>query len=472
MSVRSVDLPLSEPGYGVAVGRLDLSGKRVITYGTFDLFHSGHRRLLERAKALGDFLIVGVTSQSYDAVRGKLNVHQSLAERMENVRSSGLADLILVEEYEGQKVNDIQQHGVSVFAIGSDWLGRFDYLQQYCEVVYLERTPGVSSTDLRAQAGSILKIGVVGTGRIAHRFIPESKFVSGVDVQGVAARTKQAGQDFRERHGLAFSTTDFDELLERVDAVYVATPHGTHFEYARRALEADRHVLCEKPMTLTSAECVHLVELAESRELVLLEAIKTAYSPGFLRLVALVKTGIVGQVRTVEARFTKLADPRSREMQETPGSGSLTELASYPLHAIAKLLGTAPIGVEINSIFDGDTRVDQLSTLTIRYRDALAHAVVALGAKAEGDLVIGGTTGYVYVPAPWWKPERFEIRDSEGNPKHFVTEQFAGDGLRYEIAELLELVRTGKRVSYKVTPDESVFLQSVIERSPTLQAHR
>lgn len=111
--------------------------KKVITYGTFDLFHFGHQNLLKRAKELGDYLIVGVTSEDFDINRGKLNVQQSLMERIKNVKESGYADEIIVEEYEGQKIDDIQKYNVDIFAIGSDWLGNFDYLKEYCKVVYL-----------------------------------------------------------------------------------------------------------------------------------------------------------------------------------------------------------------------------------------------------------------------------------------------------------------------------------------------
>ena len=114
--------------------------KKVITYGTYDLFHFGHQRLLERAKALGDYLIVGVTADDFDKARGKINVQQSLMERMEAVRATGLADEIIVEEYEGQKIDDVLRFGIDIFAIGSDWQGKFDYLSEYCKVVYLERT--------------------------------------------------------------------------------------------------------------------------------------------------------------------------------------------------------------------------------------------------------------------------------------------------------------------------------------------
>ncbi|HLS53572.1 MAG TPA: adenylyltransferase/cytidyltransferase family protein, partial [Tissierellaceae bacterium] len=174
--------------------------KKVITYGTYDLFHGGHLRLLQRAKKLGDYLIVGVTTDSYDESRGKLNVQQSLMERIENVKSTGLADKIIIEEYEGQKVNDILKYDVDIFAIGSDWVGKFDYLKEYCDVVYLERTKGISSTQLRIKNSGIIRMGIVGYGRIANRFIPESKFVSGVSVEGVFGRNLEKLKDFKNRH--------------------------------------------------------------------------------------------------------------------------------------------------------------------------------------------------------------------------------------------------------------------------------
>ena len=158
---------------------------KVITYGTYDLLHYGHIRLLERAKALGDYLIVGVTSDSFDLTRGKINAQQSLMERIEAVRATGLADEIIVEEYEGQKIDDIKRYDVDIFTVGSDWKGKFDYLNEYCQVVYLPRTEGISSTMLREELQKDIEIGVVGAGRIAQRFVPEASFVSYVKVNGI-----------------------------------------------------------------------------------------------------------------------------------------------------------------------------------------------------------------------------------------------------------------------------------------------
>ena len=139
---------------------------KVITYGTFDLFHEGHYRLLQRAKALGDYLIVGVTTEAYDKTRGKLNVVDSLTTRIENVKKTGFADEVIIEEAAGQKFNDIKKYHIDIFTVGSDWVGAFDYLSDYCKVIYLERTKNISSTMLREQKQQIQRIGIVGSGRI------------------------------------------------------------------------------------------------------------------------------------------------------------------------------------------------------------------------------------------------------------------------------------------------------------------
>ena len=153
----------------------------VITYGTYDLLHRGHINLLRNARALGDRLIVGVTTEGFDKMRGKLLVRQSLNERVEAVKATGLADEVIIEEYEGQKIDDIRRYGVDVFAIGDDWAGRFDYLSEFCKVVYLPRTRGISSTELRS-GGHDLRLGVVGDGTSLDRLLEECGHVGGLRV--------------------------------------------------------------------------------------------------------------------------------------------------------------------------------------------------------------------------------------------------------------------------------------------------
>ncbi len=200
--------------------------KKVITYGTFDMLHYGHRRLLERAKELGDYLIVGVTSDDFDKNRGKINVKQSLMERIESVRALGLADKIIVEEYEGQKIDDIKRYEVDIFTVGSDWEGKFDYLSQYCEVKYLPRTEGISSTKIRSDNRKV-RLGIVGDDVYLAKFYQESKYVNGLNV--VALCRESTPFDITGFEDIQFITADYSTLLENVDAVYIHSYPARHY---------------------------------------------------------------------------------------------------------------------------------------------------------------------------------------------------------------------------------------------------
>ena len=182
--------------------------KKVITYGTFDLFHQGHYSLLKRAKELGDYLIVGVTTEHFDEARGKVNVVDPIMERIENVKKTGFADMIIVEDHEGQKIEDIQKYGVDIFTVGSDWVGTFDYIKQFCEVVYLDRTPNISSTLLRKNQFKIVRIGIVGTGRIAPRFVAESKYVSGLTIEYAFNPDRKSAEAFEKNEKIKCMNKD------------------------------------------------------------------------------------------------------------------------------------------------------------------------------------------------------------------------------------------------------------------------
>lgn len=438
--------------------------KKIITYGTFDLLHNGHINILRRAKEMGDYLIVGVTSEDYDYNRGKLNVCQSLMERIENVKKTGYADEIIVEEYFGQKVGDIQKHNIDTFVIGSDWLGKFDYLKEYCEVVYLDRTKGVSSTELRNEKNSILKMGIVGNGRIATRFVAEARYVSGITIESVFGRTEEKVKDFAKNFELSSYFTDYDKFLDEIDAVYIATPHVTHYEYAKRAILAKKHVLCEKPMVLSKSQAEELFKLADKNKVILQEAIKTAYAPAFNKLINIAKSGIIGQIKDISATFTKLIDNKNlREFNKEMHGGSFTELGTYPLCPIIKLLGSDYKDVNFNSFWDKETGVDLYTKMNVLYENSMATATVGIGVKKEGDMVIAGTKGYIWVPAPWWMTEYFEIRfeDLSKTQKFFV--KYDGDGLRYELSEFLNSINNGS-YSYKFSPNESIAIAGIIEK--------
>jgi len=359
---------------------------RVITYGTFDLFHEGHYRLLQRAKELGDYLIVGVTTEAYDKARGKLNVVDSLVTRIENVRKTGFVDEIVIEETQGQKVNDIRKFHVDIFAIGSDWTGAFDYLKDYCDVVYLERTKNISSTMLREKNSPIQRVGIIGTGRIAERFIPEAKLVSGISTQGVYNPHTKSAERFAEKWEINFYK-NLEEFYQASDVVYIASPHETHYQYIKTSLEHQKHVLCEKPMVLQKKQAEEVFEYARERKLILLEGIKTAYCPGFHKLLGIACSGIIGNIRNVEACFTKLENQQRRELVDKQYGGSFTEMGSYVMLPILKFMGADYESISFDSI-NGENGLDLFTRVTLRYQNGLATATCGLGVKSEGRLLI------------------------------------------------------------------------------------
>lgn len=435
---------------------------KVITYGTYDLLHQGHINLLRRAKELGDYLIVGVTSDSFDRGRGKLNVRNNVLERVEAVRATGYADEIIIEDYLGQKIDDIQKYDVDIFAIGSDWEGKFDYLNEYCKVVYLPRTQGVSSTMLRAESQDVFRVGIVGSGRIANRFIPEAKVVNGVEVVAVYDPNKENADVFANKHNLKAYSDSYQQFLADVDAVYVASPHLTHYQYTKGALEAGKHVLCEIPFTLSASQAKELYDYAEAHNLVLLEASKTAYCPAFCHITTLVKSGVIGDVVDVKASLSKMVQAPTRELDATQAGGAMNEHSPLTLMSVIKILGKDYTKVDFYSKMEND--VDVYTKINLCYPHATASVTLGIGVKTEGNLIISGTKGYIYVPAPWWLTDYFEIRyeDQTKNKKFFYS--YDGDGLRYEIQEFISMIANNRRNCYKLQMRESVAIAEIIEK--------
>jgi glycerol-3-phosphate cytidylyltransferase len=131
--------------------------RKVITYGTFDLLHWGHIRLLERAKTMGDYLVVGLSTDAFNRIKHKEAYHSFEHRKLilEAIRS---VDEVIPEHSWEQKVKDIKDHGIDLFVMGDDWQGEFDFLKNYCEVVYLSRTEGISTRKLRTNANSMTRI--------------------------------------------------------------------------------------------------------------------------------------------------------------------------------------------------------------------------------------------------------------------------------------------------------------------------
>lgn len=421
--------------------------KKVITYGTYDLLHYGHINLLQRAKALGDYLIVGVTSEDFDRNRGKINVKQSLMERIEGVKQLGIADEIIVEEYEGQKIDDIKRYNIDIFTVGSDWVGKFDYLKEFCEVIYLERTEGVSSTSLRSEQLKV-SLGLVGNDDYLIKFFKESQFVNGIG-KVAFCRTKVNGLD-SEYQKADYVTSSYEDLLERVNAVYIHAVPEKHFELIRRALEKKKHVLCEAPMALNAIQIKELHKLAKENGCILMDSLRTAFSTAYMRLLLLLKSGIIGQVKSIDATCTSLKNRDILLSNNLENQwNSICEWGPTAMLPVFQILGVNyKKKIIMSNLLQGAPQFDFFTKIDFIYDNAVASIKVGQGVKSEGNLVISGTEGYIYIPAPWWKTDYFEVRfeNMENNKRYFY--QLDGEGIRYLLVAFCKAIETGKDPGY------------------------
>ena len=436
--------------------------KRVITYETFDLFHEGHYNILKRAKALGDYLIVGVTSESYDIERGKLNVRDSLLKRIENVRRTGFADEIIIEEYQGQKLSDIIKYKIDLLVLGSDWRGKFDYLKNYCDVMYLERTKNISSTKLRGE-GMTYTVGVVTDDDGDSGIVWETKYVSGLHVECVFSENEEAARVFCEKYeldsyycvsaGSAEWEQGFDCFLSQVDIVYIKTDQEKREKYIRRSLEMGKYVISDAPMAESKEKQKELFALAAAHNVLLVEKITLVYLRAFNQLVWQTHSALVGDIVCVKCSISQEHFENGRNFDET---------VVQPLCAVIKILGKDYLEVNTNAVKDREGNCIY-NMITMKYPDALATIEIGTSVDVEDEFVVIGTKGRVTIPNDWWNTGYFEAKvdDSKGLKRYCFN--FEGNGLRYLLQELLIMISDKRTECTRLFNEESETLADILE---------
>ena len=318
------------------------------------------------------------------------------------------------------------------------------------------------------------RLGIIGTGRIAHRFVPEARTVNGIVITAVYNPNVESARRFAEEfameqdgNGLRVCES-LNMLFESVDAVYIASPHGSHYEYTKAAIEAGKHVLCEKPLCFSKGQAEELFDLANAHRVVLMEAIKTAYCPGFQGLLKIIQGGRIGAIVDVEACFTKLVPSDVREVTDLQYGGSFIELGTYVLLPIMKILGIESKAVNFWSSYF-ESGLDAYTKITLDYGNATATGKVGLGAKSEGELIVTGTQGSIVVPA-WWLTNRVEIHYEDPNKVDVFEYPFEGAGLRYEVQIFVKRIGvmeldedTEEDENHGVSLEESAWIAGLME---------
>lgn len=315
----------------------------------------------------------------------------------------------------------------------------------------------------------MIKLGMIGTGRITRRFVEAVEKVKDVQLVCVYNPHIESVVNFVQsvwngKPNEPTATDSWNRLLEMVDAIYIASPHPTHYEYIMKALNANKHVLCEKPMVLCTEEAVEAYDLAAQKNCILMEAIKTAYCPGFLAMMDMAQSGVIGEICDVEACFTKLVPTNMREYTDTIYGGSCTELGSYALLPIMKLLGTDYQEVSFQSL-QAPNGVDKFTKICLTYQNGTGLAKTGIGVKSEGELIISGTKGYIYCEAPWWLTKHFEVRYENSEKRDVYEYAYEESGLQYELDYFVRKIY-GQEINLHVgiTKEESVMAAGIMEK--------
>ncbi len=425
------------------------------------MFHQGHLRLLERAKELGDYLIVGVTDENYDRSRGKLNVIENTQTRVAAIEALDFVDKVIIEKHKRQKAEDMVKYGVDIFAIGDDWVGTFDYLNEYTHVEYLPRTKGISSTSLRKENFDKIQLGIVGLGRDTRAFIDEAEHVPNLKINRIYSPDLPALKAFTQQsRRIKYGHDNYEDFLDTdIVAVYIDTALEQHYPLIKQALLAGKHVLCESPLALHKSELIELLSIAKREKVLLLSALKTAFLPAFNQLLTELKKGIIGDIKEVRATRTSLY--KEKDYPDTfMAQGATNILSSYPSLLVNKILGESK---DITFFDQGLEGYDVSNLIISKHKGgAIGISNVATGIKSEGDAVISGTKGYVYIPSPWWLTRKFHLRFEDENKSQTFSYEFEGCGLRYMIAEFASLIQRGLRKSSMLKPQDMISINRVL----------
>lgn len=310
-----------------------------------------------------------------------------------------------------------------------------------------------------------LRWGILGPGGIST-MQTKDLLGNGYSVVAVGSRSAASAQQFADRFGIPHAHGSYAELVAdpEVDIVYVGTPHSFHFEHARLALEAGKHVLVEKPFTVTAQQAAALVELAEGRGLVLLEAMWTRFLPHMIRLREIIAAGTIGEVRTLIADHNQKlpSDPKHRINDLALAGGALLDLGIYPISFAWDLFG-APASVQANAALTG-TGVDRQVSVILGYeggRQALLYS--SLDTAGPNTATITGTDGWIAIESFWFAPTSFTVRDSEGEVIERFEEAVEHRGMQFQAAELERLIEAGVTSGTVLPPSESVEIMRTLD---------
>jgi predicted dehydrogenase len=310
-----------------------------------------------------------------------------------------------------------------------------------------------------------LRWGILATGWIAGQMASDLR-VAGFPVTAVGSRSLDSAQAFAQAHDIPRAHGSYEELVAdpEVDVVYIATPHPLHAVNALLALDAGKHVLVEKPFTLTADEARQVVDRAAARGLVVLEAMWTRWMPHMVRIRELVQSGALGELRTLQADHGQRlsADPAGRMLNPALGGGALLDLGIYPVSFAWDILG-APDRV-LALATPTATGVDAATSILLGYaggEQAVLQCV--LDAASPVTAVIVGTEARIEIGSGWYGQTEFRLIATDGTVREEFSERVPGSGRQLQALELERLVASGRTAGDILPPEESVAIMGTLD---------
>lgn len=310
-----------------------------------------------------------------------------------------------------------------------------------------------------------LRWGVLATGGIAHAFTSDLR-TAGLDVRAVGSRTAAGADAFASEFGIPRAHASYDALLadDEVDIVYVATPHPAHAENALSAIAAGKHVLVEKPFTLTGDEAARVADAAASAGVLAMEAMWTRYLPHMVRVRELIASGTLGEVRTVFADHTQRisTDPAHRLNALELGGGALLDLGIYPISFAWDVLG-APESVTALARLT-DTGADaEVATIMAHTGGALSTSISSSRAAGPNTAHVVGTEARIDIDRVWYCPTSFRVIDPDGAVLEDYVSHMDGRGMQFQALAAERLVAEGARDSEVLPIAESVAIMRTLD---------
>jgi predicted dehydrogenase len=307
--------------------------------------------------------------------------------------------------------------------------------------------------------------GILGLGGIAHAFADGLKSTPNAKLVAVGSRTQEKADTFGGKFDVPRRYGSYQALVDDpgIDAIYVATPHPMHYANSLLAINGGKAVICEKAFTVNADECSKLIAAAKSKNVFLMEAMWSRFTPVMGKIRELIKDGAIGEVRQVHADFGFRADfdPTTRFFDPVLGGGGLLDVGVYTISFASMILGKPSETVSLAEL--GKTGTDDQSAMIFKYpKGELAVLSCAVRTTTGHVASIFGTEGRISLDAPWYVPKKCTLY-CNGKEPEVIAPEFVGNGYNYEAAELQRCVQAGKLESDILKLTESLSIMQTMD---------